>query len=66
MDDTPGTIRHRLEVYRREAAPVEAAFAAAGVLTQFAVTGGVRETLPRLLAALAPAAGGALDEGQAA
>ena len=49
-DDNPVTVRHRLGVYRREAAPLEAVFRDAGVLVDFPVTGGVRETLPRLMA----------------
>ena len=48
-DDNPTTVRHRLSVYRREAAPLEAVFRDAGVLVDFAVTGGVRETLPMLM-----------------
>lgn len=48
-DDNPATVRHRLGVYRREAAPLEAVFREAGVLVDFPVTGGVRETLPRLV-----------------
>lgn len=48
-DDNLATVRHRLGVYRREAAPLEAVFREAGVLVHFPVTGGVRETLPRLM-----------------
>jgi len=48
-DDNPTTVRHRLGVYKREAAPLEAVFREAGVLVDFAITGGVRETLPRLM-----------------
>lgn len=54
-DDNPATVRHRLGVYRREAAPLEAVFREAGVLVDFPVTGGVRETLPRLMEVFARA-----------
>lgn len=54
-DDNPSTVARRLEVYRREAAPVEAVFRGAGVLVDFPVTGGVGQTMPRLLDALATA-----------
>ena len=56
-DDNPATVRHRLGVYRREAAPLEAVFREAGVLVDFPVTGGVRETLPRLMEVFAARAG---------
>ena len=49
-DDNPAVVTRRLEVYEREAAPVEAAFRDAGVLIDFPVAGGVGETLPRLMA----------------
>ncbi|KIY92132.1 hypothetical protein MNEG_15832, partial [Monoraphidium neglectum] len=41
-------------VYRDEATPVEDFFRERGVLLDFEITGGIPETLPRLLAALAP------------
>jgi adenylate kinase len=57
-DDNPTVVRRRLDVYAREAAPVEAAFRSAGVLLDFPVAGGVRETFPRLLDAVTGATGG--------
>jgi adenylate kinase len=50
-------------VYRDEATPVEDYFRAAGLLLDFEITGGIPETLPRLLAALEPhaAPGGAAE-----
>jgi adenylate kinase len=41
-------------VYRDEATPVEDFFREAGLLLDFEITGGIPETLPRLLAALQP------------
>lgn len=61
-DDNPETVRNRLAVYAREAAPVEDVFRAAGVLVDFPVTGGVAETIPLLKDALAAAK----EEGRAA
>lgn len=58
-DDNPSTVRHRLGVYKGEAAPLEHVFREAGVLVDFPVTGGVRETLPRLMALFANAGAGA-------
>jgi adenylate kinase len=53
-------------VYRDEATPVEDFFRERGVLLDFEITGGIPETLPRLLAALAPhaARGGAAAEAE--
>ncbi|KAI8468191.1 MAG: adenylate kinase [Monoraphidium minutum] len=69
-DDTEAVIRRRLQVYRDEATPVEDFFKGRGLLLDFEITGGIPETLPRLLAALAPhmpaAAAGAVDEPQRA
>jgi adenylate kinase len=41
-------------VYRAEAQPVELVFQERGLLLDFEITGGIPETLPRLLASLAP------------
>ena len=60
-DDNPATVRHRLGVYKREARPLEAVFREAGVLVDFPVTGGVRETLPRLMEVFARAGAGGSD-----
>lgn len=62
-DDNPTTVKHRLDVYRREAAPLEAVFRDAGVLVDFPVTGGVRETLPRLMDLFNNAGAGDAKEG---
>lgn len=59
-DDNPATVRRRLEVYAREAAPVEAAFEAAGLLARLELTGGIRESLPAVLAAVSQAGGPAI------
>ena len=64
-DDNPSTVRHRLGVYKREAAPLKHVFREAGVLVDFPVTGGVRETLPRLMALFANAGAGAKEGGSA-
>lgn len=42
------------QVYRDEATPVEDFYKEAGLLLDFEITGGIPETLPRLLAALEP------------
>lgn len=43
-----------LQAYRAESGPVEAFFRAQGLLLDFEITGGIPETLPRLLETLAP------------
>jgi hypothetical protein len=69
-DDTAEVVERRLQVYNAGAAPVEAFFRDAGVLLDFEITGGIPETAPRLMAALAPyierAMAAAAAEGQAA
>ena len=47
-------IRNRLDVYRREATPVEDFFKQKGILVNFEITAGIPETLPGLLGALRP------------
>jgi hypothetical protein len=42
------------QVYNAGAAPVEDYYRRAGVLLDFEITGGIPETTPRLMAALAP------------
>lgn len=59
-DDTEAVVRRRLAVYHAEAAPVERFYADSGRLLDFEITGGIPETLPRLLDALRPHAGGRL------
>eukprot|EP00898_Chlorokybus_atmophyticus_P004708 jgi/Chlat1/5238/Chrsp33S05082 len=51
-DDTEAVVRQRLAVHRRESAPVEAYYRKAGLLMDFDITGGIPETLPRLLEAI--------------
>jgi hypothetical protein len=43
-----------LQVYAEGAAPVEDFYRSAGRLLEFEITGGIPETLPRLMAALEP------------
>ena len=43
-----------MQVYRQEAAPVEDVFRRSGLLIDFPVTGGIPETLPKLVKALEP------------
>lgn len=50
-------IRRRLEVYRREALPVEDFFREQGVLLDYEITAGIPETLPHLLSTLKPFTG---------
>lgn len=50
-------IRRRLEVYRREASPVEDFFREQGVLLDYEITAGIPETLPHLLSTLKPFTG---------
>ena len=68
-DDNPATVRNRLAVYAREAAPVEAAFEEAGLLARLELTGGIRESMPAVLVAVREAGGarvGALLDARAA
>ncbi|KXZ41967.1 hypothetical protein GPECTOR_233g540 [Gonium pectorale] len=48
-DDREEVIRHRLEVYKAEASPVEEFFRREGLLVDFEITAGIPETLPRLM-----------------
>ena len=52
-DDTEEVVRNRLSVYQAQAGPVEDFYSARGLLVQFPVTGGIPETMPRLLDVLA-------------
>ncbi|KAG2426511.1 hypothetical protein HXX76_011738 [Chlamydomonas incerta] len=58
-DDREEVIRHRLEVYKQEAAPVEDFFRARGLLVDFEITAGIPETLPHLMPLLQRYATGA-------
>ena len=48
-DDTEVVVRARLAVYHQQCGPVEELYRADGRLVDFAVLGGIPETLPRLL-----------------
>jgi adenylate kinase len=51
-DDTPETMRHRLEVYRRSTAPLADFYADAGLLVRIDARGEVADVAARALAAL--------------
>uniref|UniRef100_A0A7S3RAL9 adenylate kinase n=1 Tax=Dunaliella tertiolecta TaxID=3047 RepID=A0A7S3RAL9_DUNTE len=53
-DDTEEVIRHRLQVYKDQAAPVEEVFREAGLLHSYELTQGIPQTLPRLLEFVRP------------
>ena len=53
-DDTEDVIRHRLDVYAEQTAPISQVYAARGVLAQVDGLGEVDEVTERLAAALAP------------
>jgi len=53
-DDTEDVIRHRLDVYAEQTAPISRVYAARGVLVQVDGLGDVDDVTARLLAALAP------------
>ena len=51
-DDNEDTIRKRLEIWRREAQPLEDYFRANDLIVDFEITGGIPETLPKILEVL--------------
>lgn len=53
-DDKPGTVRHRLEVYAEQTAPLIAFYAEKGVLVGIDATGPVDDVTERAIAALRP------------
>eukprot|EP00879_Flechtneria_rotunda_P029798 GHRR01032249.1.p1 GENE.GHRR01032249.1~~GHRR01032249.1.p1 ORF type:complete len:133 (+),score=32.08 GHRR01032249.1:450-848(+) len=53
-DDTPEVVLTRLQVYNAAAAPVEDYYKQHGLLLDFEITGGIPETMPRLMDALDP------------
>uniref|UniRef100_A0A383VHU9 adenylate kinase n=1 Tax=Tetradesmus obliquus TaxID=3088 RepID=A0A383VHU9_TETOB len=53
-DDTEEVVLRRLQVYNAAAAPVEDFYRASGLLLDFEITGGIPQTLPRLMASLQP------------
>jgi adenylate kinase len=54
-DDKPETVRHRLEVYREQTAPLSGFYEAAGLLSRIDAIGAVEEVTERALAALGTA-----------
>ncbi len=54
-DDTPEVVRHRIEVYESETAPLAGAYAERGLLTRVDGTGTLDEVTARLHAALSEA-----------
>ena len=56
-DDTEAVIRHRLDVYAQETAPIATVYADRGLLTQVDGIGEVDDVTSRLLAAIGTAAG---------
>jgi adenylate kinase len=48
-DDAPDTVRHRLEVYRRQTAPLTAYYESLGVLSRVDASGDVDEITARIL-----------------
>lgn len=57
VDDTEHVIRHRLDVYAEQTAPIAGVYADRGLLVQVDGIGPVDEVTERLLAALAPHVG---------
>lgn len=57
VDDTEDVIRHRLDVYAEQTAPIAGLFADRGVLAQVDGIGDVDEVTDRLLAAITPLVG---------
>lgn len=55
VDDTEDVIRHRLDVYAEQTAPISQVYAARGVLVQVDGLGDVDEVTERIFAALTPA-----------
>jgi adenylate kinase len=53
-DDTPEVVRHRIEVYQAETAPLAEAYAERGLLTRVDGTGTLDEVAARIRAALTP------------
>jgi adenylate kinase len=61
-DDKPETVRHRLEVYREQTAPLSGFYEQAGLLSRIDAIGDVDEVTGRALTALgAQGAAGAHD-----
>ena len=56
-DDKPETVRHRLEVYREQTAPLSGFYESEGLLSQIDAIGEIEEVTARALAALGRADG---------
>ena len=54
-DDAPDTVRHRLEVYRRQTAPLSEWYDSLGLLSRIDASGEVADITERILGAFAPA-----------
>jgi adenylate kinase len=57
-DDKPETVRHRLEVYREQTAPLSGFYESEGLLARIDAIGEIEEVTARALAALGRADGG--------
>ena len=64
-DDKPETVRHRLQVYREQTAPLSGWYDSEGLLTQIGAIGAVEEVTERAMRAL-EACGGARPDGPGA
>ncbi len=64
-DDKPETVRHRLQVYREQTAPLSGWYHSEGLLTQIDAIGAVEEVTGRAMSAL-EARGGARPDGSSA
>ena len=60
-DDKPETVRHRLQVYREQTAPLSGWYRSEGLLTQIDAIGAVEEVTERAMSALAACGGGRPD-----
>jgi adenylate kinase len=58
-DDKPETVRHRLQVYREQTAPLAGFYESEGLLSRIDAIGEIEEVTARALAALGRADGGA-------
>ncbi len=60
-DDEPETVRHRLQVYREQTAPLSGWYRSEGLLTQIDAIGAVEEVTERAMSALEACGGGRPD-----
>ena len=60
-DDKPETVRHRLQVYREQTAPLSGWYDSEGLLTQIDAIGAVEEVTERAMSALRACGGGRPD-----